>query len=234
MKIYWYLRKCTWPKVGSNVLLKFKLMDLFKGFGKKEKPSFTFDIDINLDEFDFERNALMESVFEILKKYHIRQKSTFDNHVKIMVRDFQEMFNKESSRMYKSCLELAAINYYFFVQKFQLNKIDPSVAQAYFTTIFHNFDNFNTIVKESNYRSLRDFLSTKASYMHAALNNLEGFGFFSYYYDILVLKPVIKGDPLDFEISELDASKIARICDYIPGLIEDISKQADHLIKEIK
>lgn len=208
-------------------------MGLLNLFRKKE-PNFIFDTNLNLDEFEFEVNELTKEVYTLIKGYHEKQKIVFDSHEKLLFANYNDLFVQDKLRMYKSCMELAAVFYYIFAQRFSVNKIDATIAQLYFTSLFHNFNNFNSTIKNKQFTDLTTFLNNKATYLHAALTQLKGQSQTLYFYDIFVLKPVTKGNPLSIEFSEFDVMKTLCIMDYYPKLIQTISRQAEDLVRDVK
>jgi hypothetical protein len=197
---------------------------------KKNKINL-FSFEVEFDTSNFNTLPINSSTEHIIKDGHNMLKNTIDKHIMFLRKHYPKELKKDNKLIEKSCLELSAIYYYFFVQDFSENNISNEIGQYYFMPIFYNFKNLEVEINNNGFDNLGDFLNKKAGYFHEVLNNTNDMHP-AYYHKIFVLTPLVDTHPFKPSFLETDISKLMIFSKYYAELIQAISKESSEFVKK--
>lgn len=155
------------------------------------RKSIGFVFDINIDSKPFEPDLTLTQI-GIIKKFHRKQKHTFEKFADEVQKKCKKDFRDNLKKVKISCLELSVLYHYFFQNEFEKIKDSAALSRFYFSTIYHNFSEFEEKLKELEYAGMADFIRVKKNYykeVHESGSRLE---LSHYYYHTFARYPLMQ------------------------------------------
>ncbi|HBG71988.1 MAG: hypothetical protein A2W93_05390 [Bacteroidetes bacterium GWF2_43_63] len=150
-----------------------------------------FVFDINIDSKPFESDLTLAQI-GIIKKFHRKQKRTFEKYANEVQKKCKKDFRDNLKKVKTSCLELSVLYHYFFQNEFEKMKGDAAVTRYYFSTIYHNFSEFEETLKDLEYANMADFIRIKKNYYKEVHDRGSRLELSHYYYHTFAKFPLMQ------------------------------------------